>query len=1322
MLALPLGHESTLEDLELKMKDLELRLLGRDPLPPVASPFTPHSSLEARISKLKEGLRKTKSIVSAKLPSIPLPEFDGTDLPHFLKDFERWLRLSGVEGASEALQLDWLVQCSTVKVKKIVERVVEEHSSLEAGALEAVLLSLAQLFPNLENDITLRESLERLPSLPAQPEPAQVKRLLIDFEEICCKLSQGALSDQERFLCLSRKLHPRLWQELRQDRYYKRRTESYNELKACLLEKSQEDWLERHLLGPKKAALHTLSTQESPQTKTDADTEMLSAQASFPGPPVSQGKGRGKGRGKGGFSGGRVTSQSSKGSFGGKGAPGKGKGRGKGSSPGPPHFQATVWCKFCGKKGHYVDDCWTKKKKEKAQVESPQGPLPHVESQQNDKKRKLEAVRFMRGSTLTTEVSVGGKKLVAIVDSGATTSAIASHCVPQGSILRSCVVPIQVGNGETVFSEGCAELSLSFGDIQLQQSALVVPTTAFQAVLGMDFLSSPRVGGLLTQPPPCRLLVDGQTFPLSEHKASHIHRIYRLFKRESYTLVEDVREEVLRKLDVDPSLIEVDLFANHKNFQHHLYCTRENSSFYYDWSSLSSTPSSLLWANPPFSQMERVLTKVALEPQRIIMVAPDWGDSPWRQLLEKLSVSQVQVSSGLSLYKSDGSKRPLPSPSWNTLVSVLDSSLVRVPLSELDTKVVKWVQKQSRGWDLPKLCEEVRKYPRPLQYDAGMEREEREVQTETPEEDFSSPPVSPISRASQETFLALGADLSLEVDLDFTKKDFRAPPVVHSMEEVAFGPVEEDPEVHQALPSSGILATSKDLENITLDLLQHLPVQPQGPLFHDSKDTENLHGDVAGDLAKFSNPELRALLNRFLDIFGPLPPPGFGCQLVECHLELKEECKNKVIRGRCWPMSHQDQEEIHKQINELAQNGLIEPYPKGKTPTHCSPTFLVEKKESATKRMVGQFKKVNEMTKCHSGFLPCMENMVENLASCRWKSKLDLRSGFWQVGMSEKAKELTAIVVPNGTVWRWRCMPFGLHSAPAIFQEMMEKVISEVKENPKVAELLSRSTMEGKCFMGAFFDDVGVGASTIEEHMFLLEELFKVVQKHKLRIKLSKCDLIKEDIEYLGFSISWGTWRPSESKVQALQGFKVRSLKDLRQFLGACNFFRRHMKNFTFSSAPLTDLLKKNARFSWSDTHEALVEEIKKKLVSSTPLGVPRATGELILITDASDLGGVPSFNGNRWTRHKFPPVFQQVAWQRMVRWFTITHPSFVWFHWVFGIGNGVKQGHGTPHLNKSCWRECSSFHPNIESFKTSRSFGFQIMRHSNISSTKSHR
>ena len=84
-----MAHESTIEELELKIKDLELRFFGREGQPPESSPFTPHSILEKRIHHLKESLKSTSSMVSAKLPPIPLPVFDGTDLEVFLKDFER---------------------------------------------------------------------------------------------------------------------------------------------------------------------------------------------------------------------------------------------------------------------------------------------------------------------------------------------------------------------------------------------------------------------------------------------------------------------------------------------------------------------------------------------------------------------------------------------------------------------------------------------------------------------------------------------------------------------------------------------------------------------------------------------------------------------------------------------------------------------------------------------------------------------------------------------------------------------------------------------------------------------------------------------------------------------------------------------------------------------------------------------------------------------------------------------------------------------------------------------------------------------------------
>ena len=84
-----------------------------------------------------------------------------------------------------------------------------------------------------------------------------------------------------------------------------------------------------------------------------------------------------------------------------------------------------------------------------------------------------------------------------------------------------------------------------------------------------------------------------------------------------------------------------------------MYCTRQKSAFFYNRGRLLEDPKHFLWGNPPFSQLARVVTKAAIEPTKLILVTPDWGDVYWRRVLEKLSVAQVQIESGSALYKSD---------------------------------------------------------------------------------------------------------------------------------------------------------------------------------------------------------------------------------------------------------------------------------------------------------------------------------------------------------------------------------------------------------------------------------------------------------------------------------------------------------------------------------------------------------------------------------------------------------------------------------------------------------------------------------------------
>ena len=202
-------------------------------------------------------------------------------------------------------------------------------------------------------------------------------------------------------------------------------------------------------------------------------------------------------------------------------------------------------------------------------------------------------------------------------------------------------------------------------------------------------------------------------------------------------------------------------------------------------------------------------------------------------------------------------------------------------------------------------------------------------------------------------------------------------------------------------------------------------------------------------------------------------------------------------------------------------------------------------------------------------------------------------------------------------------MPFGVASAPAVFQELMNKILYILRRRPFVQELISPGAERE-----AHIDDVSLGTNTEENHVLPLREFLIVRQKNNLRIKLEKCEFMKEEMEYLGFDVGYGWWKLAASKMQPPQDMRIRDdpkkgLHDVRSFVGACNFYRRHIHNCTYSSAPLTDLIKKATPWRWAAREDECIQELKKKIASSNCLGVPRRKGKIVMITDASDVGGV---------------------------------------------------------------------------------------------------
>ena len=198
------------------------------------------------------------------------------------------------------------------------------------------------------------------------------------------------------------------------------------------------------------------------------------------------------------------------------------------------------------------------------------------------------------------------------------------------------------------------------------------------------------------------------------------------------------------------------------------------------------------------------------------------------------------------------------------------------------------------------------------------------------------------------------------------------------------------------------------------------------------------------------NPRLTKLIHKYQEIFGALPPPPSWKKRVKMDLKLKPEFEGSVVRRRPCPAPQDQIDEIERQIQECIDAGLVEEYKHGDYPRHCSPCFLVAKPGSTAMRLVVDYWEVNKKTQNHSGSIPNMKNTLERIAKCRFKTKTDKRTGFWQVDLTRAAQELLAFVTPKGRVFRWKIMPFGVANAPALFQELMNKILYILRRRPLV--------------------------------------------------------------------------------------------------------------------------------------------------------------------------------------------------------------------------------------------------------------------------------
>jgi hypothetical protein len=159
-------------------------------------------------------------------------------------------------------------------------------------------------------------------------------------------------------------------------------------------------------------------------------------------------------------------------------------------------------------------------------------------------------------------------------------------------------------------------------------------------------------------------------------------------------------------------------------------------------------------------------------------------------------------------------------------------------------------------------------------------------------------------------------------------------------------------------------------------------------------------------------------------------------------------------------------------------------------------------------------------------------------------------------------------------------------------------------------------------FVLVFFNDIIVYNKTLEEHIHHLWLVFQWLRDDQWKLKLSKCSFARESISYLGHVVSAAGLSTDLSKVQAVVEWPTPiTLKELRRFLGLAGYYRKFVKNFGILAKPLTELLKKDKPFVWTQSQALAFNLLKEALCSAPVLALPDFSQPFHIDTDASRTG-----------------------------------------------------------------------------------------------------
>ena len=270
---------------------------------------------------------------------------------------------------------------------------------------------------------------------------------------------------------------------------------------------------------------------------------------------------------------------------------------------------------------------------------------------------------------------------------------------------------------------------------------------------------------------------------------------------------------------------------------------------------------------------------------------------------------------------------------------------------------------------------------------------------------------------------------------------------------------------------SHCLLSAEAIESVYDDDIVEFPLDEC--IFPTAKKPESFRDvSISNTLTSEQRKEVETLMKQYPDVLSSLP--GRTDQ-IQHDIKL---LTSKPIRTKGYSIPYKTRSVMETKIQDMFDLGVIEP----SISPYSSPIVFVPKKDGSVRFCI-DFRKLNKVTESDAEPMPNMEEIINRMSGHKYFTKMDLSKGYWEVGLTERSKLLTAFETPRG-LFQFRTMPFGLVNSGATFCRLMRIILSNL---PNVDSSV---------------DDMWIFTETWKDHMTSLRQVLDRLRSAKLTANL----------------------------------------------------------------------------------------------------------------------------------------------------------------------------------------------------------------------------